>query len=41
MILGAVLAPLLRSSESSADLGVLTSRANTGNTLALQWSLPG
>jgi hypothetical protein len=27
--------------QARADLGVLTSRANTGSTLSVQWSLPG
>jgi hypothetical protein len=27
--------------QARADLGVVTSRANTGNTLSVQWSLPG
>jgi Protein of unknown function (DUF2924) len=27
--------------QARADLGVVTSRANTGSTLSVQWSLPG
>jgi hypothetical protein len=27
--------------QARGDLGVVTSRANTGNTLSVQWSLPG
>ena len=26
--------------EARGDLGVVTSRGNTGNTLSVQWSLP-
>jgi hypothetical protein len=27
--------------QARADLGIITSRGNTGNTLSVQWSLPG
>ena len=27
--------------QARADLGIVTSRGNTGNTLSVQWSLPG
>jgi len=27
--------------QARGDLGIVTSRANTGNTLSVQWSLPG
>jgi len=27
--------------QARGDLGVVTSRGNTGNTLSVQWSLPG
>jgi len=27
--------------EARADLGIVTSRANTGGAHAVQWSLPG
>ena len=27
--------------QARDDLGVVTSRANTGSTLSVQWSLPG
>jgi hypothetical protein len=27
--------------QARADLGIVTSRANTGGVMAVQWSLPG